>query len=119
MSNNYMKMGLIYGVRYHSINQDLGRGKEARTGISEVRAETQQGNVYMQRGAQVGRVREVQETRLRLKVESRVGSGCLPSLGVETKFRESWKGMMSTGDGCCGLEVARYYQQMSRGCYGT
>jgi len=42
-----MKAGLIYGVRYHSINQDLGRGKEARTGILEVRAETQQGNVYM------------------------------------------------------------------------
>ena len=42
-----MKAGLIYGVRYHGINQDLRRGKEARTGISEVRAETQQGNVYM------------------------------------------------------------------------
>src|SRR5882724_11892279 len=116
MSNNYMKAGLIYGVRDNSINQDLGRGKEARTGISEVQAETQQGNVYMKRGAQVGRVREVQEMRLRLKVESRVRSGCLLSSGVETKFRESWKCVMSTGDGCCGLEVAGYYQQMSRGC---
>jgi len=28
MSNNYMKAGLIYGVRDHSINQDLGRGKK-------------------------------------------------------------------------------------------
>ena len=42
-----MKAGLIYRVRDHSINQDLGRGEEARTGRSEVRAETQQGNVYM------------------------------------------------------------------------
>ena len=42
-----MKVGLIYGVRYHSIKQDLGRGKAARTEISEVRAETQQGNLYM------------------------------------------------------------------------
>src|SRR5882724_7897882 len=108
MSNNYMKAGLIYGVRYHSINQDLGRGKEARTEISEVRAETQQGNEYKKRGAQVGRVGEVQEMRLRLKVESRVRSGCLPSLGAEAKFRESRKCMMLTGDGCCGVEVAEY-----------
>ena len=42
-----MKVGLIYGVRDHSINQDLGSGNEARTGILEVRVETQQGNVYM------------------------------------------------------------------------
>ena len=47
MSNNYMKANLIYGVRDHSINQDVGSVKEARMGISEVWAETQQGNVYM------------------------------------------------------------------------
>ena len=118
MSNNYRKASLIYGVRDHSINQDLGSGKEARMGISEVQAETQQGNVYKKRGAQVGRVGEVQEMRLRLKVESRVGSGCLLSSGAEAKFRESWKCVMLTGDGCCSLEVAGYCQQMSRGCYG-
>jgi len=28
MLNNYMKAGLIYGVRNHSINQDLGVGKK-------------------------------------------------------------------------------------------
>src|SRR5882724_9196280 len=119
MSNNYMKAGLIYRVRYHSINQDHGTGKEARTGISEVRVETQQGNVYKKRGAQVGRVGEVQETRLRLKVGSRVRSGCLPSSGAEAKFWESRKCVMLTGDGCCSLEVAGYCQQMSCGCYGT
>ena len=42
-----MKVSLIYGVRDHSINQDVGSVKEVRTGISEVRVETQQGNVYM------------------------------------------------------------------------
>ena len=47
MSNNYMKASLIYGVRDHSINQDVGSGKEARTGISEEQMEIQQGNVYM------------------------------------------------------------------------
>ena len=41
------KASLIYGVRDHSINQDVGSAKGARTGISEVRVETQQGNVYM------------------------------------------------------------------------
>src|SRR5882724_8243582 len=119
MWNNYMKASLIYGVRDHSINQDVGSGKEVRTGISEVRAETQQGNVYMKRGAQVGRVGEVHETRLRLKVEIRVRSGCLPSSGVEVKFQESRKCVMLTEDGCCGLEVAGYCQQMSRECYRT
>src|SRR5882724_1169931 len=114
MFNNYMKAGLIHGVMDHSINQDLGSGKEARMGISEVRVETQQGNVYMKRGAQVGRVGEVQEMRLRLKVEIRVGSGCLLS---SAKFRESRKCVMLTGDGCCCLEVAGYCQQMSHECY--
>ena len=47
MSNNYMKKSLIYGVREHSINQDIGSVEEAWAGISEVQAETQQGNVYM------------------------------------------------------------------------
>ena len=42
-----MKASLIYGVRDHSINQDVGSVREARTEISEVRVETQKGNVYM------------------------------------------------------------------------
>ena len=42
-----MKASLIYGVRDHSINQDVGSVKEGRTGILEVQVETQQGNVYM------------------------------------------------------------------------
>ena len=57
--------------------------------------------------------------RLRLKVEIRVGSGCLPSLGAEAKFWESRKCVRLTGNGCCGLEVAGYCQQMSCECYGT
>ena len=68
--------------------------------------------------AQVGRVREVQKTRLRLKVEIRVRNGCLPSSGVEAKFRESRKCMRLTGDDCCSLEVAGYCQKMSCECYG-
>ena len=47
MLNNYMKKSLIYGVREHSINQNVGSAEEARMGISVVRSETQQGNVYM------------------------------------------------------------------------
>ena len=47
MSNNYMKKSLIYGVKEHSINQNVGSAEDARMGISEVRVETQQGNVYM------------------------------------------------------------------------
>ena len=42
-----MKESLIYGVREHSINQNVGSAEEVRTGILEVRTETQQGNVYM------------------------------------------------------------------------
>ena len=42
-----MKKSLIYGVREHSINQNVGSSEKARMGISEVQAETQQGNVYM------------------------------------------------------------------------
>ena len=30
MSNNYMKKSLIYGVREHSINQNVGSAEEAR-----------------------------------------------------------------------------------------
>ena len=47
MSNNYMKRSLIYGVRKYSINQNVRSAEEVRMGISEVQAETQQGNVYM------------------------------------------------------------------------
>ena len=42
-----MKASLIYGVREHSINQNFGSAEKVRVGISEVRMETQQGNVYM------------------------------------------------------------------------
>ena len=42
-----MKKCLIYGVREHSINQNFGSAEEVRMVISEVRAEKQQGNVYM------------------------------------------------------------------------
>ena len=47
MLNNYMERSLIYRIREHSINQNLGSAESARSGISEVRMGTQQGNVYM------------------------------------------------------------------------
>ena len=47
MSNNHMKKSLIYRVKEHSINQNLRSAESVRMEISEVRVETQQGNVYM------------------------------------------------------------------------
>ena len=47
MSNNYMRRSLVYGVREHRINQDIGSVESVRSGISEVQEETQKGNVYM------------------------------------------------------------------------
>ena len=116
MLNNYMKKSLIYQVKEHTINQKCGKCEDGDIGSASRNTARQ---CVHEKGSTVGRVGEVQETRLRLKVEIRVGSGCLPSSGAEAKFRESRKCVMSTGDGCCGLEVAGYCQQMSRGCYGT
>ena len=43
----HVKKSLIYEVREHRINQNLGSAESVRLGISEVQMETQQGNVYM------------------------------------------------------------------------
>ena len=39
-----MKKSLIYRVREHSINQNIGSAEDAWAGILEVQVETQQGN---------------------------------------------------------------------------
>ena len=43
MSNNYMKKSLIYGVKEHSINQNVGSAEEVRTRISEVQKMRERG----------------------------------------------------------------------------
>ena len=47
MSDSYMKKSLIYGVREHNINQNIGSAEDVWEEVSEVQVETQQGNVYM------------------------------------------------------------------------
>ena len=60
MSNNYMKKSLIYGVREHSINQEIWSTESARLGVMEMRRRTQQGGVLHEWETQEGKVREEQ-----------------------------------------------------------
>ena len=47
MSNIYIQRSLIYGVREHSINQEIRSMKSARSEVKETRRRIQQGDVYM------------------------------------------------------------------------
>src|SRR5882672_755182 len=108
-----MNKRLIYGIKRHSI----------RSGILEVRTETQQGNVYRDERHRITQEAQDRNTGIctglgRNKIcentilyTIRQGQGLMTTkFECGTKLWESWKSLGHDNSGCRDLELARICQ---------